>query len=78
MYGKVFVAGCVRTLKIQEIVVWSVRGRVTARGGPSEARSLHVARYAERVTARGGPGYAPSEARCEFRNVRMGEKAEQS
>ena len=65
-----FEAGCVRTLKIQEIVVSFGHGLVTARGGRVRverskvtARSLHVAGYAERSG---------------FHNVQAGDKAERS
>ena len=80
MFVAVFVAGCVRTLKIQEIVVLSGHGRVTARGGRVRAERSEVTERNE-VTARGGICRAergvgsamcgrvtkPSEASCGLR-----------
>ena len=73
-----FVGLLVRGLKIQEIVVWSGHGLVTARGGRVRAERSEVW-----VTHRAKRGHCtwrdmPSEARCGFRNVRAGDKAERS
>ena len=60
----VWLCGGVRGLKIQEIVVWSGHGRVTARGGRVRAERSEVW-----VTHRAKRGHCtwrdmPSEARC--------------